>query len=131
MTIIRDGRNAPASKTVRDCRSRRRWSQNCVRTVESSGNPDDVIAVDRDMDDLRTVNVVRRTTIGYPMFTRDADEFDDADCVDTNDLFRLKTLIGKPPIVFVMGWTRRNDHIGTAAGGAPNCDGRLVLRSLR
>ena len=102
MTIIRDGRNAPASKRFAIVGVGGAGAKTASELSKVLGNPDDVIAVDRDMDDLRTVNIGRRITIGYPIFTRDADEFDDADRVDTNDLFRLKTLIGKPPIVFVM-----------------------------
>ena len=102
MTIIRDERNATASKEFAIIGV---GGAGCTSATDLSkvlGNPDDVISVDRSMDDLRSFNIGRRVSIGYPMFTRDADGFDDDNLVDANDLFRLKTLIGKASIVFVM-----------------------------
>ena len=102
MTIIRDGRNATASKDFVIVGVGGAGAGTASELSKVLGNPDDIIAVDREMDDLRTVNVGRRISIGYPMFTCKAEGIDDDDFVDKNDLFRLKTLIGKAPIVFVM-----------------------------
>ena len=102
MTIIRDGRNATASKDFVIVGVGGAGARTASELSKILGNPDDIIAVDREMDDLRTVNVGRRISIGYPMFTREAEWIDEDEYVDKNDLFRLKTLIGKAPIVFVM-----------------------------
>ena len=102
MTIIRDGRNATASKDFVIVGVGSAGSKTASELSKVLGNPDDVIVVDREMDDLRTVNVGRRISIGYPMFTRETEGVEDDQYVDKNDLFRLKTLIGKAPIVFVM-----------------------------
>lgn len=102
MTIIRDGRNATASKDFVIIGVGGAGARTASELSKVLGNPDDVIAVDREMDDLRTVNVGRRIAIGYPMFTREAEWIDEDESVDKNDLFRLKTLIGKAPIVFVL-----------------------------
>ncbi len=102
MTIIRDGRNATASKDFVIVGIGGAGARTASELSKVLGNPDDVIAVDREMDDLRTVNVGRRISIGYPMFTREAQGIEDDEYADKNDLFRLKTLIGKAPIVFVL-----------------------------
>lgn len=102
MTIIRDGRGATASKDFVIVGVGGAGARTASELSKVLGNPDDVIAVDREMDDLRTVNVGRRISIGYPMFTREAEGIEDDEYVDKNDLFRLKTLIGKAPIVFVL-----------------------------
>ncbi|MXZ02350.1 MAG: hypothetical protein F4Y88_01365 [Chloroflexi bacterium] len=102
MTIIRDGRNATASKDFVIVGIGGAGARTASELSKVLGNPDDVIAVDREMDDLRTVNVGRRISIGYPMFTRETEGIEDDEYADKNDLFRLKTLIGKAPIVFVL-----------------------------
>lgn len=102
MTIIRDGRNATAVKDFAIVGVGGAGARTASELSKVLGNPDDVIAVDREMDDLRTVNVGRRISIGYPMFTRETEGIEDDEYVDKNDLFRLKTLIGKAPIVFVL-----------------------------
>ncbi len=102
MTIIRDGRNATASKDFAIIGVGGAGARTASELSKVLGNPDDVIAVDREMDDLRAVNTGRRISIGYPMFTREGEGIEDYEYVDKNDLFRLKTLIGKAPIVFVM-----------------------------
>ncbi|MXX93274.1 MAG: hypothetical protein F4Y63_07500 [Chloroflexi bacterium] len=102
MTIIRDGRNATAVKDFAIVGVGGAGARTASELSRVLGNPDDVIAVDREMDDLRLVNVGRRISIGYPMFTRETGGIEDDEYVDKNDLFRLKTLIGKAPIVFVL-----------------------------
>ncbi len=102
MTIIRDGRNATAVKDFAIVGVGGAGARTASELSKVLGNPDDVIAVDREMDDLRTVNVGRRISIGYPMFTRETEGIEDDEYADKNDLFRLKTLIGKAPIVFVL-----------------------------
>ena len=102
MTIIRDGRNATAVKDFAIVGVGGAGARTASELSKVLGNPDDVIAVDREMDDLRSVNVGRRISIGYPMFTRETEGIDEDKYVDKNDLFRLKTLIGKAPIVFVL-----------------------------
>ena len=102
MTIIRDGRNATAVKDFAIVGVGGAGARTASELSKVLGNPDDVIAVDREMDDLRLVNVGRRISIGYPMFTRETEGIEDDEYVDKNDLFRLKTLIGKAPIVFVL-----------------------------
>ncbi len=102
MTIIRDGRNTTASKDFVIVGVGGAGARTASELSKVLGNPDDVIAVDREMDDLRLVNVGRRISIGYPMFTRETGGIEDDEYVDKNDLFRLKTLIGKAPIIFVL-----------------------------
>ena len=102
MTIIRDGRSATAVKDFAIVGVGGAGARTASELSKVLGNPDDVIAVDREMDDLRLVNVGRRISIGYPMFTRETEGIEDDEYVDKNDLFRLKTLIGKAPIVFVL-----------------------------
>ena len=102
MTIIRDGRNTTASKDFVIVGVGGAGARTASELSKVLGNPDDVIAVDREMDDMRTVNIGRRISIGYPMFTRETEGTEDDEYTDKNDLFRLKTLIGKAPIVFVL-----------------------------
>ena len=102
MTIIRDGRNATAVKDFAIVGVGGAGARTASELSKVLGNPDDVIAVDREMDDLRLVNVGRRISIGYPMFARETEGIEDDEYVDKNDLFRLKTLIGKAPIIFVL-----------------------------
>ncbi len=102
MTIIRNGRNATASKEFVIVGVGGAGAKSATELSKVLGNPDDVIAVDREMDDLRAVTVGRRISIGYPVFIRDTEGVNDDEYVDKNDLFRLKTLIGKASIVFVM-----------------------------
>ena len=102
MTIIRDGRNATAAKDFTIIGVGGAGARTASELSKVLGNPDDIIAVDREMDDLSSINVGRRISIGYPMFTRKTEGIEDDEYVDNNDLFRLKTLIGKAPIVFVL-----------------------------
>lgn len=102
MTIIRDGRNTTASKDFVILGVGGAGARTASELSKVLGNPDDVIAVDREMDDLRTVNIGRRIAIGYPMFTRETEESEGDKYADKNDLFRLKTLIGKASTVFVL-----------------------------
>ena len=102
MTIIRDGRNAAASKDFVIVGVGGAGVKTATELSKVLGNPDDVISVDRDMDDLRPVLVGRRITIGYPIFLRESEVNDGEEFVDPNDLIRLKTLIGKASTVFVM-----------------------------
>ena len=102
MTIIRDGRNGKAAKEFVIIGVGGAGSKSATELSKVLGNPDDVIAVDRDADDLRPLSIGRRISIGYPVFARKVENGDDDHFADTNDLFRLKTVIGKAPIVFVM-----------------------------
>ena len=101
MTIARDSRNKTASKDFVIVGVGGAGSNSATELSKVLGNPDDVISVDREMEDLRSFNVGRRLSIGYPLFVSDENDYEE-NLVDSNDLFRLKTLIGKPPIVFVM-----------------------------
>lgn len=102
MTIIRNGRNPKTAKEFVIVGVGGAGSNSATEMAKVLGNPDDVIAVDREAVEMRTVSTGRRISIGYPIFARDADDGDGDEFVDTNDLFRLKTVIGKPPIVFVL-----------------------------
>jgi cell division protein FtsZ len=102
MTIIRDGRNRNGAKEFAIIGVGGAGSKSATELSKLLGNPEDVISVDRDMDDLRSLNVGRRISIGYPVFPRNDDNRYEGEVVDANDLFRLKTVIGRPPIVFVM-----------------------------
>ena len=102
MTIVRDGRNSNVAKDFVIIGVGGAGSKSATELSKVLGNPDDVIAVDRDLDALRSINVGRRISIGYPIFVSDTDGTCDEDLADASDLFRLKTVIGKPPIVFVM-----------------------------
>lgn len=102
MTIIRDGRNGKAAKEFVIIGVGGAGSKSATELSKVLGNPDDVIAVDREADDLRPLSIGRRISIGYPVFARKVENGDDDHFADTNDLFRLKTVIGKAPIVFVM-----------------------------
>ncbi len=102
MTIIRDGRNGKAAKEFVIIGVGGAGSKSATELSKVLGNPDDVIAVDREADDLRPLSIGRRISIGYPVFAREVENGDDDHFADTSDLFRLKTVIGKAPIVFVM-----------------------------
>lgn len=102
MTIIRNGRNPKTAKEFVIVGVGGAGSNSATEMAKVLGNPDDVIAVDREAVEMRTVSTGRRISIGYPIFARDADDGDGDEFVDTNDLFRLKTVIGKPPIIFVL-----------------------------
>ena len=102
MTIIRDGRNDKAAKDFAIVGVGGAGAKSATELSKVLGNPDDVISVDREMDELRTMNLGRRISVGYPVYVREDDETADAALVDKNDLFRLKTVIGKPPMVFVL-----------------------------
>ena len=102
MTIIRDGRNSSVAKDFVIVGVGGGGSESATELSKVLGSPDDVIAVDREMESLRSVNVGRRISIGYPIFVSNEDGMRDEDLADSSDLFRLKTVIGKPPIVFVM-----------------------------
>ncbi len=102
MTIIRDGRNVKTAKEFVIIGVGGAGSKSAVELSKILGNPDDVISVDRDMDELRSVNIGRRISIGYPIFVNKGEDAVGDGLADTNDLFRLRTVIGKPPIVFVM-----------------------------
>lgn len=102
MTIIRDGRNNQTAKEFVILGVGGAGSNSASELAKVLGNPDDVIAVDRETDELRSVNTGRRVSIGYPVFVRDAEDFDDDQFADPSDLFRLKTVIGKTPLVFVL-----------------------------
>ena len=102
MTIIRNERNTSKSKDFVIVGVGGAGSNSATELSKVLGNPDDVIAVDRDMDALRTVNVGRRISIGRPIFVNEEDESDRENLVDPNDLFRLKTVIGNTPLIFVM-----------------------------
>ena len=103
MTIIRNERNPGKAKDFVIVGVGGAGSIAATELSKILGNPDDVIVVDRDLDALRTVNVGRRISIGYPIFGSDEDESGCENLVDPNDLFRLKTVIGKTPLIFVMG----------------------------
>ncbi len=100
MTIINDGRNSSPKKDFAIVGVGGAGSKSAAEMSKLLGNPDDVIVVDRDEDALRTIDAGRRISIGYPIFV--TDEFSDDNLVDANDLFRLKTIMGKASIVFVM-----------------------------
>ena len=102
MTIIRDGRNTKEAKDFTIVGVGGAGAKSATELAKVLGSPDDVISVDREMDDLRSVNVGRRIAIGYPVFVRSQEGESDDDLADVSDLFRLKTAIGKPPIIFVM-----------------------------
>ena len=101
MTIIRNGNNNKAKDFV-IVGVGGAGSQSATELAKVLGNPDDVITVDRDLDALRNLNVGRRISIGRPVFINEEDGNRDENLVDKNDLFRLKTVIGKTPLVFVM-----------------------------
>ena len=101
MTIIRNG-NTNKTKDFVIVGVGAAGSKSATELSKVLGNPDDVIAVDRDMEALRTLSVGRRISIGHPVFVNEEDEHCAGSLVDQNDLFRLKTVIGKPPLVFVM-----------------------------
>ena len=102
MTIIRNGNNANRAKNFVIVGVGGAGSKSATELSKVLGNPDDVIAVDRDMDALRTLTIGRRISIGHPVFLTQEDERGNGNLVDQNDLFRLKTVIGKTPLVFVM-----------------------------
>lgn len=102
MTIIKDGRNARATKEFAIVGVGGAGVKSATELSKVLGNPEDIVAVDREMEDLLSVNIGRRVSIGYPVFVRDEEQFADDGLADASDLFRLKTAIGKPPIVFVM-----------------------------
>lgn len=103
MTIIRNVHNASKAKDFVIVGVGGAGTVSATELSKILGNSDDVIVVDRDLDALRTVNVGRRISIGRPIFVNDEDEFGCGNLVDPNDLFRLKTVIGKTPLIFVMG----------------------------
>ena len=100
MTIIKDGRNSNPKKEFVIVGVGGAGSKSAAEMSKILGNPDDVIVVDRDEDALRSINAGRRISIGYPIFVSDCQS--DDNLVDANDLFRLKAVIGKASIVFVM-----------------------------
>ncbi len=102
MTIIRKGHNSGKAKDFVIIGVGGAGSQSATELSKVLGNPDDVIAVDRDMDALRTLTVGRRISIGRPIYVGETDPQLDDDLVDPNDLFRLKTVVGKTPMIFVM-----------------------------
>ena len=102
MTIIRDGRNTQSTKEFAIIGVGGAGTESATELAKVLGNPDDVIAVDREFDDLRSVSIGRRISIGYPVFVRDDDDEDSGQFADANDLFRLKTVIGKTPMIFVL-----------------------------
>ena len=102
MTIIRDGRNTQSTKEFAIIGVAGAGSESATELAKVLGNPDDVIAVDREFDDLRSVSIGRRISIGYPVFVRDDEDEDSGQFADANDLFRLKTVIGKTPIILVL-----------------------------
>ena len=102
MTIIKDGRNTKAAKEFAIVGVGGAGVKSATELSKVLGNPDDVVAVDREIDDLLSVNIGRRISIGYPVFVREDEQFADDCLADTSDLFRLKTVMGKPPIIFVM-----------------------------
>lgn len=101
MTIITNGRNRNSTKEFVVVGVGGAGSKSAMELSKVLGNPDDVIAVDREMDALSSINVGRRISIGYPVYVGE-DDLGEDDLADPNDLFRLKTLIGKSSIVFVM-----------------------------
>ncbi len=103
MTIIRNVHNSGKAKDFVIVGVGGAGSISATELSKILGNPDDVIMVDRDLDALRTVNVGRRISIGRPIYVNDEDEFGCENLIDPNDLFRLKTVIGKTPLIFVMG----------------------------
>lgn len=102
MTIIKDGRSTKAAKEFAIVGVGGAGVKSATELSKVLGNPEDVVAVDREMDDLLSVNMGRRISIGYPVFLRDEERFAYDRLADASDLFRLKTAIGKPTIVFVM-----------------------------
>ena len=102
MTIIRDGRNTKEAKDFTIVGVGGAGAKSATELAKVLGSPDDVISVDRQMDNLLSINVGRRVAIGYPVFVPSQQGTSDDDLADVSDLFRLKTVIGKPPIVFVM-----------------------------
>ena len=102
MTIIRDGRNTKDAKDFTIVGVGGAGAKSATELAKVLGSPEDVISVDREMDDLRSIIVGRRIAIGYPVFVHSQKGESDDDLADVSDLFRLKTAIGKPPITFVM-----------------------------
>ena len=102
MTILRNGHNSGKAKDFVIIGVGGAGSQSATELSKVLGNPDDVIAVDRDTDALRTLTVGRRISIGRPIYVSEESEQPDDDLVDPNDLFRLKTVIGKTPLIFVL-----------------------------
>ena len=102
MTIIRDQRNHKAKREFSIVSVGGAGAETAIELSKVLGNPDDVIVVDREIDNLRPVNIGRRIAIGYPIFGSGNDNVLGDELADANDLFRLKTIIGKSPLVFVM-----------------------------
>ena len=102
MTIIRDQRNHKAKREFSIVSVGGAGAETAIELSKVLGNPDDVIVVDREIDNLRPVNIGRRIAIGYPIFASGNDNVLGDELADANDLFRLKTIIGKSPLVFVM-----------------------------
>lgn len=102
MTIIRNGHKSGNAKDFVVIGVGGAGSTSATELSKVLGNPDDVIAVDRDLDALRTVTIGRRISIGHPIFIDEEDESGCDNLVDPNDLFRLKTVIGKTSLVFVL-----------------------------
>ena len=76
MTIIRDGRNNKPAKEFVIVGVGGAGSNSATELAKVLGNPDDVIAVDREADELRGVSIGRRISIGYPVFVRNQGEAD-------------------------------------------------------
>ena len=102
MTIIRDGRNTKTAKEFAIIGVGGAGSKSATELSKILGTPDDIVSVDRDIDALGSVNVGRRISIGLPVFHSNGNNGIRDEVADTSDLFRLKTVIGKPPIIFVM-----------------------------
>ena len=120
MTIIRDGRNATTAKDFVIVGVGGAGAITASELSKVLGNPDDVIAVDREMEDMRSVNVGRRISIGYPMFTRETEGIEDDEHVDKNDLFPTEDFNRQSTDRVRFGRPGRHDYRGDSAGSAPN-----------
>ncbi len=102
MTIIRGGKSKSIGKEFVIIGVGGAGAKSATEMSKLLGNPDDVIAVDRNSNDLSSVLLGRRVAIGYPIFHYDGDAGRGDAMADASDLLRLKTAMGKPSIVFVM-----------------------------
>ena len=102
MTIIRDQRKQKSARDFAILSVGGAGAETAIELSKVLGNPDDVIVVDREMDDLRPLNIGRRITIGYPIFESEHEDALADGFTDSNDLFRLRTIIGKSRLVFVL-----------------------------